>query len=219
VVLGHIEEEGAMAENDDLAVLASRCSTWETAELVRATTDEASNYTPESLAVFRRELERRGATEAAPPRLVFSSFTPENDSLRGVGGWLVWMILGIALSSVLASVEAIRFIVNGLTGPNLLGVALDAAIAILGLLSCVMLVRQRPNADRIALGWFILNVVLVGFFLAATLALGRNVRASTFASSLAESLIWITYLRKSERVRLTYRSPRPQPEVPVEAFD
>jgi hypothetical protein len=82
-----------------------------------------------------------------------------------------------------------------------------------------MLVRQRPSADRIALCWYMLNVVVVGFILAATLALGRNVRASTFASSLGYSLIWITYLRKSERVRLTYRSPRPQPEVPVEAFD
>jgi hypothetical protein len=122
-------------ETDDVKALASRCATWEAGELVRATTVEACTYGPESLAVLRQEIDRRGVTAIAPTPFAFSTLLSEHDQL-------------------------------------------------------------------------LLNAAFAGLLLAVTFAVGGQVTAGS-AGLLGNSLLWITYLWKSDRVRVTYRSPPP----------
>jgi hypothetical protein len=54
----------------------------------------------------------------------------------------------------------------------------------------------------------LLNAAFAGLLLAVTFAVGGQVTAGS-AGLLGNSLLWITYLWKSDRVRVTYRSPPP----------
>jgi hypothetical protein len=200
-----------MAETADMAALASRCRAWQAADLVRATTVDAPTYTPEALEVLRRELDRRNDQEDGEgrPLVTFSSFTPARNPLRGVGGWLAWMVLGIGGQSVQAIVESISFSLSHSFASAVIVVAVDGTLGIFGIYTCVILLRQKPKADRFAMSWFILIAILMGI----SLLLARGAGPPSRGLSLVYPLLWMAYLWKSERVEATYRAPM---EAPVD---
>jgi len=189
------------AWNEDEESLAAAYETWETEDLVRAVTADAPSYTPESLSLLQRELERRNVPPAEHQALLETAEAEKrSDHLVGVKGWLRFFVVILTLSSlvlVLATSSAwvwepsfslwTRFL---LMSPVLLG--------LLGLVTSVLLVRRYRWAPRWAIAWLLLNIVLgIGsrFFLDGSTSLIPN---------FLVGLLWTRYFMVSKRVKATY---------------
>jgi hypothetical protein len=207
-----------MEQPVNLEELASRYRTWETADLLRATTVEASTFPAEALALLREELERRGNTPAELDA-VSGTLAVERERLRGVKGFLALMVLGIGLTSAATLLAAI-----GAAGRHPLASSSTyalawAAVGLSGLGTCVLLLRTNPRAPRIAAGWFVLFLVVGLAFSLAGWWLSGQFPWRIALRSLIYPLVWLEYLRVSKRVKVTYSSPRPREPVSTAAFE
>jgi hypothetical protein len=151
----------------------------------------------------------------------FSAFADPEVELRGVRGWLALMIFGMALTSCANLFDAVQILAapRSLYILVLLITAVEAAISAFGLFTCVLLLRQKPYAPAVAVAWFLaLGAVFLsgaGFGYMFT----GQLRAAWFRGFIYVA-VWLAYLARSRRVRVTYRrvrqvSPRPD----TAAFD
>jgi len=196
-----------MAEPIDQEELASRYRRWETADLVRATTAEASTYTPEALAALTHELERRRPV----PEPLQDTLGSLEGRLRGVKGLLALMVFAIGLESVYLLLEGIRdFQRYSLVNAIIAGL-INGGLGLFGLFSCRLLLRIDPRAPRAATAWFILVMAVGVVSLAVLLLTGKAspVRALVVRLDL---LLWLLYLQVSQRVKITYGSSA-QPQI------
>ena len=202
-----------MAERVDMKDLAARCRCWGTGDLVQATTVEASTYTPDELALLRKELESRPA--AAPFGPEPPMFKSIGSDLRGVGGFLALMVLDIGLASVSTLFKAIRVL-----GQSPFVALINGSLAAYGVLVCWLLISIDRRAPRAAAIWYVL-ILILSLSVVAFSGLTRNlVVALGLAFVLAVyPIVWLSYLRFSDRVKITYGPARPQPAVETEVFD
>jgi hypothetical protein len=203
-----------MAEAVGGEELAARYRTWQTADLLRATTVEASTYSPEALVLLHRELVHRGCAPAEPQSML-SAFD-ERAELRGVKGFLALMVFAIGLRSVLELVQAAIFVSGQLSIGGAVLSLVHGSLGLFGLATGVLLLRVDRRAPRIATAWFIALLVAYVAMLLFVYWISGQVRWRSGAPSLFFPLVWLEYLRLSRRVKATYGSPLP-PEAAAAA--
>src|SRR5579862_7427722 len=93
--------------------LAARYTSWDTEDLLRAATAEASDFTPEALAAMRQELERR--SHAADPEPAMDAGGPPAAAAApaGVRGFLFVLSLLLGMESI----KLLQAGADGLAGP------------------------------------------------------------------------------------------------------
>ena len=128
------------------------------------------------------------------------------DTLHGVGGWLLLFCVGLAM--VAPAVSLIRALQN----PSLLSLAFIVLIASYQIYVGALLWKVTPDALGTLKVYFIVVSVLGVVLLGGGMAMLAVPRLSRFserllldgARTLLSTLIWWLYFRKSRRVRNTY---------------
>ncbi|HVR12059.1 MAG TPA: hypothetical protein VMW75_28710 [Thermoanaerobaculia bacterium] len=198
--------------------LASRYRRWETADLVRATTVDAADYRPEALVALRHELECRQPIPEAVEETPDPPDPPE-DRLRGVGGLLALMIYAIGSHSVDFLREGIRIFQPYLLATANIAGLIIGSLGLFGLASCWLLLRIDPRAPRSATRWCLLVTAAGVVALAVRLLTGKAPPADALAFPF-DTLLWLVYLKFSQRVEITYGSPgRQEIAETVAAFE
>jgi hypothetical protein len=205
---------------DDPEALAARYSKWDTAELIRAVELEADGYRPEALALMRRELDRRDVN--VETRNIAREDEVENDRRHyvGVRGWLTFLAVVVALSSVMALTSAAQALRPSLHPVLLYLVVFKGLMGLYGLVVVGLIVlrhRAAPRHATIVVALFWLNAV-AGVTLFTPVTGGRFLR---FAFWSAWLVIWWSYSH-SKRIRMTfqpesdwYDEPRTQERAPA----
>ncbi len=145
--------------------------------------------------------------------------------LYGVRGWLLllclYLMIVMPLIAVLGAIGALQ---RAATAPALQGallteVVLEIALAGLAAFAGWALYRMRPNAVKIAKVYFIIMLALSIFGLGILLAtapvlsqpqdnaLFNTLRAPATVASIRQAIlsaVWLIYLQRSKRVRLTF---------------
>jgi hypothetical protein len=191
----------ARAEPVDQEDLASPYRWWKTADLVRATTAEASTYTPEALAALRHELERRDTV----PEAFQDTLGSLEGQLRGVRGLLALMLFAIGFESVYLLLDVIRDFQRYSFVTAVIAGLIKGGLGLFGLFSCRQLLRIDPRAPRVATAWFILVMAVGVVSLSILLLAGKAPPASTLVVRV-EPVLWLLYLQVSKRVKITYGS-------------
>jgi tryptophan-rich sensory protein len=128
------------------------------------------------------------------------------DTLHGVGGWLLYFIIGCFLSVVVN----IGFAATSGNQPAI--IAFDLMLAILSLITGIMLIAAR-NKSAVYMARFFAAFYLVG---ALILALNLNIQEmwGVFIRAVLVNLIWQTYFVRSKRVQATYYQISPAAVAP-----
>lgn len=187
--------------------LAARYQKWQTEELVHAVTLDAEDYTPEALDLMNQELERRGSPVAQRSELVEAVAQESERQLRqyaGVRGLLVWMVLVIAINSVMALLGALRFLETPLVIYQVFAIA-EGSLGVLGVVACVYLMQRKSNAPSYARTWFLLAMT-IGLAEALYSFSEAGMSVSVPIGNMAVCALWLSYLSASKRVKATYGS-------------
>jgi Protein of unknown function (DUF2569) len=190
-----------MRQDLDLAATYAR---WDTADLVRAATTEAFDFTPEALAAMRQELERRGCRAGREQTMAAGAPSISEQVPTGIGGTLLLLIVALGLESILTlltwlgALGALHHPVSRLIG------AAWACIGAYGLVCCALLVRKDRRAPRLAALWFIAMVVLGVVTSLHNYSVTGTLRPLLLLRISVQSGAWLTYLSVSERVKATY---------------
>lgn len=185
--------------------LAARYRGWQTEDLVRAVTVEAHDYTPEALDLISNELERRdclGVQRQEAAEAVAKELDRGIRPLVGVRGFLALMVWVIAANSIAALFwAASTLLAHALPRPQVFALAL-AVGGILGLVTCIHLVRRKSQAPRYAATWFLLVMTSnISAFLYQYFSGGA---ASFPFVPVTFCGLWLAYLSVSMRVKTTY---------------
>ncbi|HWZ46357.1 MAG TPA: DUF2569 family protein, partial [Candidatus Saccharimonadales bacterium] len=157
---------------------------------------------------YRQNLASASAPGAVPfPHRV-------RDDLRGVGGWLLFLCIGLIffapVSQAMIAAKAFRnlatlrlsiqtFLRIGTVGTIYAGLAVFSCIA------GVMLWMENPRGVSVAKAYFIVAAVLPILLYSALRLAGMEVDLVRIVlGRLAASSIWYAYLSSSRRVKLTY---------------
>ena len=138
----------------------------------------------------------------------------ETEELRGVGGWLLFLCVSLAIlgpiwqiriaAQALSNLASIRLPVLSLLRLGFVG-AIYSGLAIFSCVAGVMLWREIPKAVSVAKAYLLVAAVLpISFFLVLYLAgMHVNLPRIIFQRSIY-SVVWYSYLAASRRVRITY---------------
>ncbi|MGC8551136.1 MAG: hypothetical protein ACP5M4_15770 [Acidobacteriaceae bacterium] len=137
---------------------------------------------------------------------VAPSFGEVEDTLRGVGGWLLLFCVGLAI------VAPALDVIHAFQNPLLLSLTLLMMIAAYQLFVGVLLWKVAPGALGNLKVYFIAVVVLGVVCLGAGMAVLASPRLSLYSGrflldgvrALLSTLLWWLYFHKSRRVRNTY---------------
>lgn len=146
---------------------------------------------------------------------------------KGVGGWLLWLCIGLtilgplisfgALSEEYRAAEQYSLQVPGLMTYVTIECILGALLAVFGFYAGVALWRIRPHAVGAARTYFLLSVVYQVLMISLVpfagfpsrmqdVLISQGVRNTIAAMGIC--LIWISYLNRSDRVKKYLRSQR-----------
>jgi len=182
--------------------LAARYAKWETEDLARAATAQASEFTPDALTVMRQELERRGQV-AGPEPLPATGATAAGVGPIGVGGLLRLFVFLLGMGSIEAMGGAPGVLDGSRGAASRLMAAAWGWTGAYGIVCCVLIMRRDRRAPGWAALWLVAVVVLSfvdslhDYFVLGTFTSG-------FLSAILYCGIWLTYLSKSRRVRATF---------------
>jgi hypothetical protein len=144
------------------------------------------------------------------------------DEYRGVKGWLLYLCIGLTILSPLFTVAGLgrAFSAANRAADRLPGfmtaMAIDSVLAVLimalGIFAGASLWAVKPNAVRVAKLYLIVvpvyTVLEVALFLAIlpSRATGTVIEKGTVSvlGSLLYAGLWLSYLKKSKRVKATY---------------
>jgi hypothetical protein len=176
------------------------------------------NLPREAQEALDLELSKR---EVAADQHAETTHEKGSDALIGVGGWLSLLIFGLVIGGPAVNLFGFVKELQPQTPSDLsgLGLFIDGAITLglsgFGIYAGVLLWRIQPNGPRVARSFFI----AVFFVSVASVLLMMSVRNPSASNSdayvkelnpplrsLIAAIIWYSYLRKSKRVRATYRS-------------
>ena len=172
---------------------------------------------------------RRAARPAAEPAAAVPLMQAGDDALRGLGGWLVPVAIGLFARPVMSVVNLVRLAPvltagtwGGLTDPSgaayhplwapvlLFEVAANVAFAVASVLLIVFYFQKRRPFPRAFVTLLAAQVVftfvdLAGTGIVASDEAGSSVdRIRLAVSTLVSGVLWITYLLRSRRVKLTF---------------
>lgn len=172
--------------------------------------------------------------EASPPRADLPATAAATTGLdgggpRGIGGWLVLVAIGLVARPVVSVVSLVRMAPAlsaeawaGLTAPGgsafhplwapllLFEVAANVALAVADVLLAVLFFQRRRAFPRGFIALLVAQVVVALVDLAGTAAVPGDGAGSSAAqvrlvvSTLVASAVWIAYLLRSRRVKLTF---------------
>lgn len=205
-----------MKAPNDPEKLAARYRSWDTEDLVRATTLEAQEYTSEAIGLMRQELQKRDLTPEAQEAVeaqVDSDAQRKQKSLVGVRGWLLVFVVLFALNFGAALVSGIFGLAQPLPAFVKLALALNVMVGFYALGSLRLLVSRHPKAPQHA------KIAVVAF---CFLAIGSwlafywvGLTPGRFpVGAVIFTCVWWSYLSYSKRVQFTYA---PRLEVTTEA--
>lgn len=195
-----------MKSTDDASKLANRYKSWNTEDLVRATTLESQEYTPEANNFMLEELRGRDLTPEAQEAIehgVVEEAHREKRSLVGIRGWLLVFVVLFALNFGAVLVSGVFGLAQPLPAFVKLALVLDIVIGLYALGTLWFLISRHPRAPHHAKAAVVVFCFLaIGSWLTfywGGLAPGRfPIDAVSFAC------VWWSYLSYSRRVRFTY---------------
>jgi len=194
--------------------LAARYARWDTADLARAATAEASDFRPEALAAMRLELERRGqAVGPVPPAPAAAREEP-----KGVGGFLLFLLVLLGWASITRLFTGIAYMF--MMPDRLADLLIDAGWAFLGVYGfycCRLLLRKDRRAPARTAAWFVADTVLTIAFVAHAHFASEpsmppfmsdiSITGVVLIFQIVYSGIWLAYLARSKRVKATFGAP------------
>jgi hypothetical protein len=189
------------AWNKDEEALAGLYEVWETDDLVHAVTVDAAGYTPEALALLRRELEKRNVAPAEQQVIAETEATRRYENLVGVKGWLLLFVVVLTFNSLFMILLTPVWPTRGITLSVRLLLLMPFLLGLLGLVTVVLLATRKRRAPEWAIAWLFLNIAVgIGskFFANGSLLL---------LPSIMGGLFWIRYFMVSKRVKATYGEP------------
>ena len=133
-----------------------------------------------------------------------SSETMEvNKNPSGIGGWLAFFIVGLFVNGTMLSFESLNM---PLDASNTLPMLMGLSLAVLAFSAAVLLLRTNPRGILLAKVFIGTNLLVHGLAIVGSLGDARAVGAASadMGRVLLFSLIWITYLQQSVRVKNTF---------------
>ena len=121
----------------------------------------------------------------------------------GIGGWLAFFILGLFVSGAILSFESLNL---PLDASNALPMLMGLSLAVLAFSAAVLLLRTNPRGILLAKVFIGTNLLVHSLAIVGSLGDARAVGAASadMGRVLLFSLIWITYLQQSMRVKNTF---------------
>lgn len=195
-----------MNSANDSGKLAAQYRSWTTEDLVRATTLEAEEYTPEAVSLMREELQGRNLTAEAQEALegrVEGEATSAQRSLVGIRGWLLVFVVLFGLNFGVVLVSDIFALAQPLPGIAYFATVLEIFVGIYALGALWLLVSRHPRAPQHAQAVLVIFCFLaIGSWLAFH---WRGYPPGLFpVGAVGFACVWWSYLSYSRRVRLTY---------------
>ena len=130
------------------------------------------------------------------------------EELKGIGGWLVFFIITLIISTLYLSYDILMGLSSALDFSFLsITLFIEVSIVVLFVMSIVYLFRENKKGVEI-LKWalwlpaFNVLILLIVFFILGE-PNGEGLSLNVF-QGVIYALIWTSYLRKSERVKNTY---------------
>lgn len=204
-----------MTSANDGPKLWTRYKSWNAEDLVRATTLESQEYTPEAISLMLRELPRRDLTlqaqESVESRVVEKDHS-EQRSFMGVRGWL--LVLAVIFAFNFGSLLFTALFALDKSLPAFLNcvIILEALVGVYGIGSFGLLISRHPKGpDHAKLALVTLCFLAIGSWLALY---WRGFAPGLFSiGAVIITCVWWSYLSYSRRVRFTYA---PRAEVSAE---
>lgn len=158
-----------------------------------------------------------GPGEAVPP-IPVGSFSLAQKDLRGIGGWLILVALGLGLGPIalllalgasvllLFSPEGQSLVAAhpGVTGLLLFNAATDAVLIVLLIVLNVIFYRTKKTFPRWAIGYLVVSFILEIAMHQMMLQYMPTYPSFDAFGSLAAAAIWIPYFLLSQRVKQTF---------------
>ena len=122
----------------------------------------------------------------------------------GIGGWLAFFILGLFVNGAILSFESLNM---PLDASNALPMLMGLSLAVLAFSAAVLLLRTNPRGILLAKVFIGTNLLVHGLAIVGSLwrcSCGRSSVGRHGKRVLLFSLIWITYLQQSVRVKNTF---------------
>ncbi len=206
---------GQQMDRSELEVLRERYQAWSTEDLVQAVTIDIAQYDPRAVELMKRELDGRNVSQAEREALQSSNVEKREEqtkSMSGIKGLLLLFVLVVLGNSaylvttvLLSFVQNAHLIVFIVLAPLL-------AVGVYGLFACSVLIRRNPSAPRHATNWLIIMPIVNVLYTVVGYLTGGEVPRG-LGHSAAFSVIWLTYLPNSKRVKATYSNPERWPDM------
>jgi uncharacterized protein DUF2569 len=158
-----------------------------------------------------------------------ASSPPIDEHLRGVGGWLIFLILGLAFVmpfwQIRIAFHAFETLLSSkpLTQAAILRlsviVAVYAGLAVFSVVSGISLWSNNRRAPGITKAYLVVSILAVGILYSGYRVAGFEVDLPRILFNRGVyGCFWYAYLARSRRVRLTYSDrgviPAPYPSSP-----
>lgn len=156
---------------------------------------------------------------------------PSLNEPNGLGGWLILVQIGLYLTLIRATISVVQFFTttsgsavwDTLTSPDsvvyhplwkpllIFEVTMNSALVVAAAYLLVLLYNKKAAFPRWLIFYYLGNLLMLiaGVVLLANIPLSEELADSSsgwsdIARSLLTSLIWVTYVLRSERVRNTF---------------
>jgi hypothetical protein len=176
---------------------------WSTARLIEASTVEAADFPPSSVALMMEELQSRGVDPEAREQ-VASQAQQKQSQLVGMNGWLLVFVAMVWLESIGLVLIALPQSISNPWGAFVYG-----ALGCWGLATAYRLNKCKPGADRMARWWVLVTMQL--FWLVYLLQSQRV--AVTYGTAESHSGVNST-LASATREASSTPVPPPPPPIP-----
>jgi hypothetical protein len=160
-------------------------------------------------------------------------YTQSDAHLRGVGGWLIVLILGLTFIAPFWQLRIASHAFKRVLSPESLAqfavfrlsiiVAIYAGLAVFSFVSGILLWSNNRRAPNVTKAYLIISVLAISVLLSSHRLAGFELDLPRILfNRAAYGCFWYAYLVRSRRVRLTYFeevaiTPGPSPSSPVTA--
>jgi hypothetical protein len=198
--------------NKELSELANRYQSMSTEDLFKAVTIDRKDYQLEAIKLIEKELTIRNVpldlAQEAQQKIEQDEMIKDSQ-LNGVRGWLMIFVIILAANSIFLLVSGVDTLTKTKNMPGfiLFFSLLMPLLGCYGLFASILLIKRNKAAPAHTRRWLITFLVYSLLYTAAIFkySTAKYPLFVSAASSLVFSAVWLSYLKASRRVALTYQ--------------
>ena len=192
--------------------LMKRYNSMSTEDLIKAVTIDRKDFKLEAIKLIEKELTLRNVpldqAQEAQKKIEQEEMIKESQ-LHGVRGWLLIFIIILAVNSIFIIVSGVITLtkIKNMPGFILFISLLMPLVGCYGFFSSILLFKRNETAPAHARRWLIANLVcsLLYIIVIFEFSINKYLLVLSGVSSLIFAIIWISYLKASRRIALTYQ--------------